>query len=151
MTATWKGLTVPDLLWDTIIGGAYGNVSHQQVPPALLLAISNEETRNPNNPTGEPFRNIQSENTNVAEQYRAENGREASWSYWQVLNQGGIGDGYTAEQLLIPATARFIVVNHILTRIRRGATLRQAISAWSTAEAAWQAYLANPIVDVSGF
>lgn len=141
MTATWAGHTVPDDLWNCIIGGAYGNPAHMQVPPALLLALAWEESE---------FHNEQSNNINTQglPGYDPVTGRELSFSPWQ-LNQQGVGTGYTAEQLSDLATARFLTVNHILTEIAGGYGLREAIGAWSTAGPAWDAYEANPIVEVT--
>lgn len=142
MTATWQGVAVPDELWNTIIGGAYGDPGHMQVPPALLVSMSWFEVK---------WQNIQSNNRGApnSKGYGSD-GREKSWGYWQ-LNEDGEGYGYTPDQLLVPSTNRFITVNTILGRLRRGRTLAEALAPWTTAGDAITAYLAYPIVEVGGF
>lgn len=142
MTATWNGHTVPDDLWNAIIGGAYGSAEHAQIPPALLVALSWHECA---------MVNQQSQVDNVNPRYNAPNGREASYGYLQLLNQGGVGDGYTADQLLDPSTNLYLARNAILQKLHAGADLTEAIYDWSTSASAIADYLAHPIVTVTGF
>jgi hypothetical protein len=62
------------------------------------------------------------------------NGRENSWGPLQLLidyrGQGGVGSGYTAQQLLDPELHAQIAVGNIAQSLSTGASVREAVSPW---------------------
>lgn len=132
MATQWAGHEIPRPVWEAMKRA--GNV-YPSVPHALAAAIAYVESG---------FANRQSDLSTPG--YNAPNGRESSYSPWQLLNMGGLGDGYTPDELANLDTAAAIVYEYLYDHSYDGQDWFNAIMPWSTRHAAYNLYINNPLI-----
>ncbi len=138
MTVTWGNITVPDSAWNDIHAAL---AIHPNVPPALAIAVAYAEN-------GSFDSALQSRVLDPT----GPNGREDSWGYFQLYKGrlGGLGTGYTTEQLQDGRLNAEIAISEIARRISLTGLSKEAIQPWSTRDTAWQSFIDNPILVGTG-